>query len=258
LNALDGAVTSNMAIVSSTNSSIDAFASSPTQLILDVSSYFAMAPNNSPTVEFVGDDISMGLVAYANNPNWRCDDCASGATSGQILAGLPLAIAKHPDLVHILAGSYDMYQLTWIDACDPNEGDGSSVNTCANIQAIMSQLDAAHIPWTAGNLPEWQPGTLSNQLASADGSVGWVQDNEDLFNRDFGSDFNGAGSFYAVNYYAALLPQYISANGIDPNSAGYGVMLPLAEAAIAQVAPGVAQGAKKAHASMQSTSPSLR
>lgn len=41
LNALDGFITNNMAIVPTTNGSIDAFASGTTQLILDVSSYFA-------------------------------------------------------------------------------------------------------------------------------------------------------------------------------------------------------------------------
>src|SRR5271157_220498 len=41
LNAIDGAVTSNMAIVPTTNGWIDAFASNPTQLVLDISSYFA-------------------------------------------------------------------------------------------------------------------------------------------------------------------------------------------------------------------------
>jgi len=41
LNALDGAITSNMAIVPTVNGSVDAFASSLTQLILDISSYFA-------------------------------------------------------------------------------------------------------------------------------------------------------------------------------------------------------------------------
>ena len=41
LNAFDGAITSNMAIVPTTNGSIDAFASALTQLILDISSYFA-------------------------------------------------------------------------------------------------------------------------------------------------------------------------------------------------------------------------
>jgi hypothetical protein len=41
LNALDGAITSNMAIVPTSNATIDAYASGLTQLILDISSYFA-------------------------------------------------------------------------------------------------------------------------------------------------------------------------------------------------------------------------
>jgi hypothetical protein len=41
LNAIDGAITSNMAIVPTTNGSIDAFSSNSTNLILDLSSYFA-------------------------------------------------------------------------------------------------------------------------------------------------------------------------------------------------------------------------
>jgi hypothetical protein len=41
LNADDGAVTSNMAIVPTTNGSVDTFTTDSTQLILDLSSYFA-------------------------------------------------------------------------------------------------------------------------------------------------------------------------------------------------------------------------
>jgi Putative Ig domain len=41
LNAVDGAITSNMAIVPATNGAIDAYATNATQLILDLSSYFA-------------------------------------------------------------------------------------------------------------------------------------------------------------------------------------------------------------------------
>ena len=40
LNADDGVIASNMAIVPTTNGSIDAFASSPAQLILDINGYF--------------------------------------------------------------------------------------------------------------------------------------------------------------------------------------------------------------------------
>jgi uncharacterized repeat protein (TIGR03803 family) len=41
LNAIDGAVTSNMAIVPTNNGKIDAYASNLTELVLDISSYFA-------------------------------------------------------------------------------------------------------------------------------------------------------------------------------------------------------------------------
>jgi hypothetical protein len=41
LNAIDAAITSNMAIVPNINGKTDAFASGTTQLILDISSYFA-------------------------------------------------------------------------------------------------------------------------------------------------------------------------------------------------------------------------
>jgi hypothetical protein len=41
LNAKDGAITSNMAIVPTSNLSIDAYANALTQMILDISSYFA-------------------------------------------------------------------------------------------------------------------------------------------------------------------------------------------------------------------------
>ena len=41
LNAVDGAITSNMAIVPTTNGSINAYAQNNTQLLLDISSYFA-------------------------------------------------------------------------------------------------------------------------------------------------------------------------------------------------------------------------
>jgi hypothetical protein len=41
LNAIDGAITSNMAIVPNVNGKTDAFASGVTQLILDINGYFA-------------------------------------------------------------------------------------------------------------------------------------------------------------------------------------------------------------------------
>jgi hypothetical protein len=45
LNAADGSITSNMAIVPTTNGSISDFATNPTQLILDISGYFGYPPD---------------------------------------------------------------------------------------------------------------------------------------------------------------------------------------------------------------------
>jgi hypothetical protein len=41
MNAIDGSITSNMAIVPTANGSVSAFGSNPTHLILDISGYFA-------------------------------------------------------------------------------------------------------------------------------------------------------------------------------------------------------------------------
>jgi len=41
LNAGDGAVTSNLAIVPTTNGSVSAFVSQPSHLVLDISGFFA-------------------------------------------------------------------------------------------------------------------------------------------------------------------------------------------------------------------------
>lgn len=49
LNAIDGAVTSNMALVPTTNGSVSAFASNPSHLVLDISGYFA-ATASSPAL----------------------------------------------------------------------------------------------------------------------------------------------------------------------------------------------------------------
>jgi hypothetical protein len=47
LNAIDGAITSNLAIVPAANGSISIFGSNPTHLVMDISGYFIGAP---PTI----------------------------------------------------------------------------------------------------------------------------------------------------------------------------------------------------------------
>jgi hypothetical protein len=63
LNAWDGSVTSNMAITPMTDGSVDAYASNPTQLILDVSGYFAPANGNT------GLSVRASSYLNKNTPN---------------------------------------------------------------------------------------------------------------------------------------------------------------------------------------------
>ncbi len=55
LNAADGVIASNMALVPTTNGSIDAFAANPTQLILDISGYFAPSVSVRRSIEGHGE-----------------------------------------------------------------------------------------------------------------------------------------------------------------------------------------------------------
>ena len=84
LNASDGAVTSNMAIVPTTNGSIDAFATNSTQLILDLSGYFAPPPPGVTVTLLVNPTpISLGSSATLTWSSINATSCsASGAWSG--------------------------------------------------------------------------------------------------------------------------------------------------------------------------------
>jgi len=70
LNADDGVIASNMAIVPTTNGSIDAFSSSPTQLILDIDGYFAINTGiqglYATTTLINGTDVPFDIVVLPN------------------------------------------------------------------------------------------------------------------------------------------------------------------------------------------------
>jgi len=70
LNADDGVIASNMAIVPTTNGSIDAFSSSPTQLILDINGYFATNTGiqglYTTTALIDGIDVPFDIVVLPN------------------------------------------------------------------------------------------------------------------------------------------------------------------------------------------------
>jgi hypothetical protein len=75
LNAIDGAVTSNMAILPTLNGKVDTYSTDPTNLILDISSYFAPAPGLSTAESY---------AAFTQNWITEFDDVVNTSVLGYV------------------------------------------------------------------------------------------------------------------------------------------------------------------------------
>jgi lysophospholipase L1-like esterase len=249
LNALDGFVTSNMAIVSTTNGSIDAFATSATQLILDVSDYFAGAPG--PAVAFLGDQITSGMFTpafQAQHPLW-INHATPGETSTQTLAAFQqncIRALVPVSICHVITGTVDMINA----AQAPATIAAAETLVQANILQMAQQAAAANIKLIVGTQP---PGVTpdygySSTLPPEDEGVSsnnaWILQTFDgtyasapLVGTGTGSDGVVTANYYqvlsgvAVTIVQGYLPGQ-SNDGISPNAAGYATMLPLIESAI--------------------------
>ena len=113
LNAADGAVTSNMAIVPTLNGDVDAFAYSSTQLILDIFSYFApILPLNITTAALPSGTLNYGYnttlmaaggvlpytwsITSGNQPPGLLLNSTSG-----LLSGTPTIAGSYPFTVQV-------------------------------------------------------------------------------------------------------------------------------------------------------------
>ncbi len=84
LNAVDGAITSNMAIVPTVNGSIDAYASAPTQLIIDIFGYFA---GNNPAILAPTNLQAVDTSSTTANLTWVNNDPAATAVRVEVQTG---------------------------------------------------------------------------------------------------------------------------------------------------------------------------
>jgi hypothetical protein len=227
LNAYDGSVTSNMAVVGDTNGAIDAYAYNPTQLILDVSGYFALAPGaNLPSVVFIGDDAisqwASNSTAFQQNPNWINKGIA-GQTSDQVLARFQADVINlHPAIVNIDVGMNDVLVPGWEPECGAASIPAAA--TCANIGSMASMAHAAGIKTIVGTIPIDPTGSIA------------AFGNGELFNRGLrqavtlpedGLPFFNTPDTIMVDY----MPTYTAGPPIVVT--GYDVATPLAETAIA-------------------------
>ncbi|HSY13214.1 MAG TPA: Ig domain-containing protein [Verrucomicrobiae bacterium] len=140
LNAIDGAYTSNMAIVGTTNGSIDAYAAGTTNLLLDLSGY--MAPLGQLTITTsslpggtTGQPYSTQLAASGGEPPYTWS-----ITSGTLPPGLTLSSAGAISGIPTVAGSYpitiqvtDQFQNTASKSLSLTVAQGSLLITTANL-----------------------------------------------------------------------------------------------------------------------------
>lgn len=182
-------------------------------------------PAHPPRAVFIGDSITENWIAA--DPDMFAHGFLDRGISGQTSAQLVVrfwqdVVALHPVVVHIMIGTNDIAG---------NTGPTTPEAYQNAIRAMVAMARANGIAVVLGSIPptsrfDWAP---RHQPAP------WVA-TLNAWLRDY-ADVEGLG--YA-NYYAALVgpggafPREFAPDGVHPNQAGYAVMRPIAEAAVAQ------------------------
>lgn len=203
------------------------------------------------TVQFVGDDISAGLVSYANNTMWRCDDCITKADSLIALNNFPAALATNPNVIVITVGSYDIHGDTFAGTFDQDCTSG----ICDYVQSMVTQAQAAGISVIVGTIPPFGQGSAALYYQDCC-DVGYeIELNQADWNNQIAKLFPQPGPIPVVDFAGALqqngptgdpawtydINRYIpsfTTNGIDPNAAGYAQMQTLIAAEISKLKVG--------------------
>ncbi len=176
-------------------------------------------------VVFMGDSITdgwgHGSAFFSGEP--YLNRGISGQTTPQMLVRFwPDVIALKPKVVVILAGTNDIAGNTGPSTPQMIEDNFMSMADLAkanNIRVVLASiLPAASYPWKPGIDPVEQIRALNN----------WLR------------NYSAANGCIYLDYYSAMvdadngMKKELTLDGVHPNPAGYAVMAPLAEKAIAQ------------------------
>ena len=205
----------------------------PALIILFITSGCAQAPQPQKVI-FIGDSVTQNWgsgqfgQAFVQNSNW-IDKGISGQNSTQVLARFQSdVIDAHPAIVHLLVGTNDVYP-GW-QLCQ-----GNTINSCANIAAMVALAQAADIRVILGTIPPWGPGSLPEE---ADPSAArYTRISEwNAWLKQYGKENSITVLDYHLLLQAADGEQYVpsfTADGVHPSTSGFALMTPLAEQAIA-------------------------
>jgi len=184
----------------------------------------ALVPSpGHPRIVFMGDSITENWVRIAQGffTPGRVGRGISGQTTPQMLLRFRQdVIDLHPAVVHIMAGTNDIAG---------NTGPMAPEQTQANIRSMVELAHEHGIRVILGSIPPadqfpWKPGTdVAQKIA---GMNTWLK-----------AYAARSGCVYA-DYWSALkgdglgMREGLSSDHVHPTPAGYGVMAPVAEAAI--------------------------
>lgn len=180
---------------------------------------------DSPVAVFMGDSITQNWIATDKDlfSHGNIDRGIGGQTSPQMLLRFwQDVVSLKPQVVHIMAGTNDIAG---------NTGPNSPQDFQNNIKAMVALAKANGIAVVLGSIPPadrfgWRPEL--KPAAQIIALNAWLK------------DFAAANGLIYADYHSALadanggLPAQYGSDGVHPNAAGYAVMRPIAERAIAQ------------------------
>lgn len=186
--------------------------------------------NGTPVrVVFMGDSITQGWIDQDPSlfTHGIVDRGISGQTTPQMLVRFrPDVLSLRPQVVHIMAGTNDIAGNTGPTTLDAAESNIRSMAELARAQGIKviigSALPADRFDWS----PDRRPAPLIAEL------------NARL------KRYAAANGFGYADYYAALvnanggMDPVNAADGVHPTKAGYAVMRPIADGAVAAALSG--------------------
>jgi lysophospholipase L1-like esterase len=186
-----------------------------------------------PTVVFIGDSITYNWsafdsVAWKQHPEWN-NQGLIGQNSLQLRNRFEAdVVSQHPDEVHILTGTNDVYPGWVLCGGDP------VFDTCSNIIAMVAEARAAGIKVVLATIPPWGVGTLTTD---ADPSPARFERIDAL--NQWILAYGIEQGIPVVDYHSALqaadgenyVPS-LTVDGCHPSPAGYDLMTPMAEKAI--------------------------
>ena len=208
-----------------------------------VTAHPAKPASDPPSVVFIGDSITaiwgggQEGPQFAEHPNW-IDQGIGGQTSSQVLARFQADVVDlHPEMVHILIGTNDVYPGWSLMPSDAN-----AIDSVANVEAMVKMAQANGIHVILATIPPW--GCLASncvlalaadptpsRYARINSWNAWIE------------QYALSQAIPVVDYHSALLApdeeHYtpdLTLDGVHPSTAGYLVMTPMVENVIDAIA----------------------